>query len=139
MLEDRNSRLGNMMLMIVLFYVIMPILFFFVFKFSYLELGIYALATAFLLLIASRVVGKNYHECRQDLKAGTKITGTYELKHKHKISLRGNSKCWFTVDIDGQQDLSVPSDIYYQIEEGDTVYIELTQASGKLLKIEKVA
>ncbi|MEL6194635.1 MAG: hypothetical protein AAFR66_21425 [Bacteroidota bacterium] len=139
LLADRNSGLGNMMLMIVLFYVLMPALFLYVFKFTYADVGIYALVTGILLFAASRVIGKKYADCKKDLETGTKITGTYELIHKHKISLHGNSKCWFTLNMDGQKDLSVPSDVYYRLEEGDTIYIEMTEASRKLLKVEKVA
>lgn len=133
--KHRNSSLIGMGAMAMIFYLLIPGFIYYILHVSFSYSWIYLLISTILLVLVGWLANRSYKSCAEDLKNGLKVTGTAKLDRKHKISLRGDSKCWFYFEMDGQQQIEVPAHQFGQFEEGDEIYVEFTKFSKKLLHL----
>lgn len=136
--KARLSLLANMVVMAILFYIVIPVLVYFVLNFSFSYSWIYLMGSTLLLVGIAIRANKNLNMCSRDIKAGVKVSGKSQIDRKHKITLKGNSKCWLFFQMEGPRKVEVSPYEYHQFEEGDKIFVEFAEKSQKVFTLEKV-
>lgn len=135
--KARLSLLVNMIVMAILFYILVPVLVYFVLSLSFSYSWIYLVGSTLLLVGIALRANKNVSKCSRDIKSGLKLSGETKIDRKHKITLKGNSKCWLFFQLNGARKVEVSPFEYYQFEVGDDIFIEFAEKSQKVFTLQK--
>ncbi len=137
--KSRSSLLVNMLTMALIFYVIIPLVMNYILHVSLSFSWIYISISSLLLVGAAWNMSRDLNKCSKDIKAGVKFSGTTEVEKKHKITLKGTSKCWLYFQMDGEKKVEINVFDYQKITEGDEIFIEFAEKSMQVLTLRKIA